>query len=118
MSEQRPEKNGPGNGGQKRGAGGGRGPGGGSNGGMRFGRGVLGWFLFIGLAVMLFMFVKGQTRGVTQIDLSRFKAELENGKIKELVIEGDDIHGMFREKVLGTNGQEIEQFRTSVPSGN
>jgi cell division protease FtsH len=117
MSDQRPEKNGSGN----RKNGGSRMPGGsggaGNNGGMRFGRGVLGWVLFIGLAVMLFMWVQKQSRSSTEINMDRFWTELNNGTVKSVTIEGDDIRGEFRNKVAGTNGQDILYFRTQVPNG-
>ena len=45
MAEQRPERP------QRKGAR----PGGPANNGLRFGRGLFGWVLFIGLAIMLFM---------------------------------------------------------------
>ncbi|HWP40660.1 MAG TPA: ATP-dependent zinc metalloprotease FtsH [Tepidisphaeraceae bacterium] len=92
-----------------------RGPG--ANGGLRFGRGVFGWILFIGLAVMLFMLVSKQSRAYHPIDYSQFWTELDNGKIKELTIENDEIHGQFNTEVALPSGQKIELFRTTLPTG-
>src|SRR5690349_17450678 len=50
MAEQRPDRP------QRKGAR----PGGPGNGGLRFGRGLFGWVLFIGLAIMLFMLLSKQ----------------------------------------------------------
>ena len=41
-----------------------------ANGGMRFGRGVFGWVLFIGLAVMLFMLLSNQSQNYREVDLN------------------------------------------------
>jgi cell division protease FtsH len=84
---------------------------------MRFGRGVFGWVLFIGLAVMLFMLVNKTNRAATAIPLDQFKTQLENGNVKELTIEGDEITGAFNQKVAWTNQTEIENFKTSLPTG-
>ncbi len=106
MSEQRPEKPTRKNG---------RGPA--ANGGMRFGRGVFGWVLFVGLAVMLFMLVNKQSRGYTPVNLDVFWTNLENGKVKELTIEGDQIKGQFSTKVPAANGPDIEYFKTDLTTG-
>ena len=112
MSDPRPEKNGNGN--KKNG----RPPGaGGSNGGMRFGRGVFGWVLFIGLAVMLFMFLQNKSRNYTTIDLSQFWTELDNGKVKELTIEADEVYGQFKSNLVVANG-EIQYFRATLVQNN
>jgi cell division protease FtsH len=107
MSDPRPDKNG-----NKKN---GRTPG--SNGGMRFGRGVFGWFLFIGLAVMLFMFLQTNSRNYSTIDLSQFWNELSNGKIKELTIEADEVKGEFKSKLAVANG-EIQFFRAVLVQNN
>ena len=110
MSEQRPDKPARKNGRGSSGNGGG-------GGGMRFGRGVFGWFLFIGLAVMLFMLVQKQTKSYTAINLDQFYTELDNGKIKEMTMEGDQIHGQFIQKVSIPDGREIDSFKTELPTG-
>src|SRR5213594_1734354 len=69
MAEQRPDRP------QRKG---GR-PGGPGNGGLRFGRGLLGWVLFIALAVMLFMLLSKQGGGYKTIPLSEFMNILEPG---------------------------------------
>jgi cell division protease FtsH len=88
-----------------------------NNGGMRFGRGVFGWVLFIGLAVMLFMLVNKTNRAAATIPLDQFKTQLEQGNVKELTIEGDEITGVFNQEVMGTSNNEIENFKTSLPTG-
>jgi cell division protease FtsH len=88
------------------------------NGGMRFGRGVFGWILFIGLAFMLFMLVQKNQRAYTAINLDTFWAELNNGKVKELTIEGDEVQGQFSQKLpAAPTGGDVEYFRTTLPTG-
>src|ERR1700733_6153151 len=87
------------------------------SGGMRFGRGVFGWVLFIGLAVMLFMLVQKQSRNYTPINLDTFWTNLNNGKVKELTISGDEIQGQFSQKIPSPNSPDIEFFRTTLPTG-
>ncbi|HVT87600.1 MAG TPA: ATP-dependent zinc metalloprotease FtsH [Tepidisphaeraceae bacterium] len=88
-----------------------------SNGGMRFGRGVFGWMLFVVLVVMLFVLVRSQSRAYTQISLDAFFAHLDNGKIKTISIEGDDVKGDFNTAIKLPTGQDITAFRTTLPTG-
>src|SRR3954470_18182822 len=69
MAEQRPDRP------QRKGAR----PGGPGNGGLRFGRGLFGWVLFIGLAIMLFMLLSKQGGTYKTIPLSEFMNVLEPG---------------------------------------
>src|SRR4051812_17827758 len=85
-----------------------------STGGMRFGRGVFGWVLFIGLAVLLFMLVQKQNR-VPSIDLSLFWTQLDQGKISELTLESDEIRGKFYPAFKNPKGEDITDFRTTLP---
>src|SRR5688572_27631771 len=69
MAEQRPDRP------QRKG---GR-PGAPGNGGLRFGRGLFGWVLFIGLAVMLFMLLSRQGGTFKTIPFSEFMNIIEPG---------------------------------------
>ncbi|MGH7214897.1 MAG: ATP-dependent metallopeptidase FtsH/Yme1/Tma family protein, partial [Tepidisphaeraceae bacterium] len=87
------------------------------NGGMRFGRGLFGWVLFIGLAVMLFMLLNHKQKQFTPIALSDFKNALVDKKVAKLTIEGDDVTGEFKVKEpLGPQQQPISHFRTPFPT--
>ena len=67
MAEQRPDRP------QRKG---GR-PGGPANNGLRFGRGLMGWVLFIGLAIMLFMLLNQGPRGAKSLAWSEFYRVLD-----------------------------------------
>src|SRR5690349_7630204 len=88
-------------------------------GGLRFGRGVFGWVLFIGLAIMLFLLINQQRGTYLTVDFSEFTAKLEGGDVKVLSIEGDEIKGEFNKLPPATNGVEPKnaQFRTTLPIG-
>src|SRR4051795_1084218 len=62
MAEQRPERP------QRKGPR----PGGSANGGLRFGRGLFGWVLFIGLAIMLFMLLNAKASSTKNLAWSEF----------------------------------------------
>src|SRR6188472_3760857 len=84
-----------------------------NNGGMKFGRGLVGWVLFVALAIMLFMLLRNQGRNYVTIPFSEFTARLaperpagtptaaastdknasQADKIESLRLEGDDLYG-------------------------
>src|SRR5690606_12309727 len=66
------------------------------NGGMRFGRGLFGWVLFVGLAIMLFLLISQQGHTQTEIKYNEFQAKLEAGEVATVIIEGNMAHGELR----------------------
>src|SRR5436190_3544077 len=74
-------------------------------GGMKFGRGVFGWVLFIGLAIMLFILLKQQQSNTQDIAWSELKEKLTSGQVRSVTIESDQLIGEYN-----TNGK----FRTPV----
>src|SRR5947199_3756939 len=62
-------------------------------GGMKFGRGVFGSVLFIGLAIMLFILLKQQQSNTQDIAWSELKEKLSNGQVRTLMIESDQLIG-------------------------
>jgi len=111
MSEQRPDRQ------QPRKNGGGRPPV--SNGGLRFGRGLFGWVLFIALAVMLFMLLSKNQTNYAHVALSDFYSRLEEDKVATLTIEGDRVLGEFREaEPVGEKGERVVKFQSDFPTGS
>src|SRR5687767_8635778 len=113
MSEQRPDRQQS----RKNGNGGGNRPPAGG-GGLRLGKGMFGWFLFVALAVMLFMLLqKGQIHHA-RIALSDFFSRLEADQVATLTLEGDKILGEFREQQqVGEKGAMVGKFQTELPTG-
>jgi cell division protease FtsH len=67
------------------------------------------WVVLILVAVFLWQVVtRGQKRTEKSINFSEFMQQVEEGKIKDVVIAGNDVHGSY------TDGQT--GFRTSVPN--
>jgi cell division protease FtsH len=86
---------------------------------MKLGRGLFGWILFIGLAVMLFVLLNQSGRGVPEIDYSEFESRLGGAedKVASIQVEGDKITGEFTESVtIGPN--TVKKFTTSLPAGS
>jgi hypothetical protein len=64
------------------------------NGTFKFRNGLLGWLLFIGLAVMLVMLVQHSKGSLTEIPQNEFFARLEKGEVEKLVIEDPEVTGI------------------------
>ncbi len=89
-----------------------------SNGGMRFGRGVFGWVLFIGVAILLFLYLNQQNRAVQDIDLATFYDKLDNNKINDIKIVGEDVYGSLRKEEPVADGRPAySKFRVTFPIG-
>src|SRR5438045_9636624 len=80
--------------------------------GRRFGRGIFGWVLFIGLAIMLFLLLRQQRTSTQDISLSEFKDSLVAGKVRTVQVESDEIVGQFN-----TADPNSDRFRVQLPEG-
>jgi cell division protease FtsH len=91
--------------------------------GMRFGRGLFGWVLFIVLAIMLIMLLNQSAGRTTEVYMSEFMTAIKAGDVQTCTIEGDEIKGQMKGNVTvpyGANGQVIpqgSQFRVTLPTG-
>jgi cell division protease FtsH len=61
--------------------------------GMRFGRGLMGWFLFIGLALALVYLLNLKNKSYTKIGEGDLFSRL--GAVRSIEIDGDEIDGTF-----------------------
>ncbi len=69
---------------------------GGTNGsGMRFGRGIFGWVLFIMLAIMLITLLHFKDKPSARMSLSDVQTKMDEGKVQSITVEGDDMTGTF-----------------------
>jgi cell division protease FtsH len=85
---------------------------------MRVGRGLLGWVLFIGLAIMLFMLINRNSKNYQSIPISVFEADLAHGDVKSLVIDGDNITGEFNSKLtVPGSSVQVTNFQVTYPTG-
>ncbi len=65
----------------------------------RFGRTLLLWILFAGIAILLMSWVLGSNR--EEIDPKTFWAYARNGDIKSLVIKPDQVEGVLKSDIAG-----------------
>jgi len=87
-----------------------------TKGGLPFGRGLMGWVLFVALAIMLIILLNKNRGNYVQITLDEFLTRLKVDKVETLTIETDDLSGKFRnvEKIAN---HDVTLFRTPLPSG-
>ena len=84
------------------------------DGGMRFGRGLLGWFLFIGLALTLVFLLNQKNHAYKRIGVSDVIHHL--GNLQALEIDGDELNGSFLSaQLIGT--EKVTEFTASLAVG-
>ena len=84
---------------------------------VRFGRGLFGWVLFIGLAVMLYFLLDRQNKAYKPIPLSEFMARLDEKQISRMTLEENQIRGQFFQGQAMADGTTVRDFRTQLPAG-
>src|SRR6185437_12431011 len=67
-----------------------------NNGGMRFSRGLFGWFLFGALCIVLFLLPNNNRNPSTTLGLSDVFTELKAGNVSSVRLEGDTIYGTLK----------------------
>jgi ATP-dependent Zn protease len=77
----------------------------------RFGRGLFGWVLFIGIAAMLFMLLSKKNKVYQTVPLSEFIKRLEAKQVQAVSIEGDEIFGTV------ANSRSGGPIRADLPPG-
>ncbi|MCC6423082.1 MAG: ATP-dependent zinc metalloprotease FtsH [Phycisphaerales bacterium] len=79
------------------------------------GRGLFGWILFVGLAIMLFVLLNSKNRQVTEIPFSDFMTRLEADQVKSFTISGSEANGEFRtEMPIEGQSQKVKAFRVKL----
>ncbi len=68
-----------------------------NGGGMRFSRGLLGWFIFGALCVALFMMLQNKGGGYTRVSISEVMHEWKQGNVARFQLEGTEIKVDLRE---------------------
>src|SRR5258705_8434213 len=70
-----------------------------NNGGMRFSRGLFGWFLFLALCAALFLLLNNRGGQYISLNMGDVLTQLKEGNVKLLSMENDQIKGEFRQPV-------------------
>ena len=90
----------------------------GPNGGMRVGRGLFGWVLFISLAIMLVMLLRNSSPTPQPIHMSDFETLLANNRVEEFTIDGNEVEGIVKEGVqIPGASSNSRYFKTEYPEG-
>src|SRR5437879_5540637 len=79
-----------------------------------FGRGIIGWVLFIGLAVILFIVLQGNRTPSSEIPLSEFTTQLSNGNVSVVVVDADTLRGRLINPI-NLASKTVTAFRTELP---
>ncbi len=76
---------------------------------IRVSRGIFGWIVFIGFALILVYLLSNQMGNVKEMRLSAFETHLENGNVQELVIKDDLLVGKLKKPDVSLdNAREFE----------
>src|SRR5215472_6519097 len=83
-----------------------------TNGGMKFGRGLMGWLLFVALAALLFVWLKQSNNQTQTIPLSAFWQQVKATppNIERIVIDGDEVSGQFKSPITVGTQSNVKQF--------
>src|SRR4051812_48076723 len=92
----------------------------------RRGRRLIGWVVFVVLAILLFMSLRNQGRTFTTIPYSDFNAKLKPAgetsgrdpdRIEWIRLQGDTVYGKFVKVEDMPDRGEVVYFRVNLPDG-
>ena len=88
----------------------------------RFGRGLLGWLLFIALAAVLFVVLAGNRSNPaqTEIPLSEFYRLLRDERVEQVTIGDTEVRGKLTGEVhvsTAVGAKKVLHFRATLPQG-
>ncbi len=110
MSEQKPDRPKSGRGPR---------PGNGAPGGMRFSRGLFGWFLFGALAIVFYILMNKQSKTTGEVERGDLQTYYTNGDIEWISFEGDKVRGEFREPTQVPRSEtKVKAFTTDFQPGS
>jgi len=75
-----------------------------NGGGLKFGRGLIGWMLFFGLAILFFMLMKKGGTAYTSVSYSDFETKLVAGEVRDIEVDGNEATGNFTKPLTLNNG--------------
>lgn len=82
-----------------------------------FGRGIFGWVLFIGLAVMLFFVLDSKHKNYSDISLSEFYSQVNLNNVSVAIIDNETVRGKFVKPVNTSSQVGIVAYRIDLPQG-
>jgi cell division protease FtsH len=82
----------------------------------KFGRGLMGWLLFVALAAVLFVWLRQSNTATVPVPLSTVYREVSRGNVNRIFIDGDDLTGNFTRPVV-VRSRGVTVFRCGLPPG-
>ena len=82
----------------------------------RFGRGLIGWILFVTVALLLYVWLRQQAPTSTTVPFSTFHRQVQSSNVLSVVMAGDEIHGQVRTAV-SVGSTRVTRFHTLLPGG-
>jgi len=76
----------------------------------RMPRGLFGWLVFLGIALMLFVLLRQQFDDARKITLTEFQRQVKNNNIATIVIRKDSFSGEFKKTQGRAKGQSLKFF--------
>ncbi len=86
-----------------------------NGGGMRFSRGLFGWFLFGALGIVLFILLSSKHNSASSFTLGQVMTQYKDGNVEKLIMEGDELKGTFTKPVMAETGTNSTSFHADVP---
>ncbi len=83
---------------------------------QRVRRGLLGWVLFIGLAVMLIALFQVKGRPYAPITFTQLTSQLNRGNVQSATLSDTEIRGQFS-KLVPLGGAMVQYYRCTLPTG-
>src|SRR5688572_9106722 len=84
-----------------------------NGGGLKFGRGLFGWMLFVGLAIMFFMLMRQGRSTANKIAYKEFEKQLISWNVQSMVIDGNELTGEFKKPIAGAAANQ-KTFTTLI----
>jgi cell division protease FtsH len=89
-----------------------------NNGGMRFSRGLFGWFLFFALCITLFLLLNKGNAKYAELTIGDVISQHSAVNVKNVVMQGDELKGEFiTEQPFPGYNQPVKFFRAEIPPG-
>ena len=81
-------------------------------------RKLIGWVLFIGLAIMLFLLLNKAPSPYASIPIDEFTMLLKADRVRSVTVETDRLIGEFSHpQTTGNQGERVQRFQVQLPAG-
>jgi cell division protease FtsH len=89
-----------------------------NNGGMRFSRGLFGWFICGALCIALFLMINKQAGSHATLSIGDVFTQLKADNVMSVQVEPDQVKGEFKHAVPFAGLPAVTKFRADIPVGS